>query len=66
MVSSLKYNRNMRNFAVLVLVGALLTLLAGCNTDVSQEDAVEKQDEIESATTDLMGVDEIPAEEQRD
>jgi len=56
----------MRNFAVLVLVGALLALFAGCNTDVSQEEALEKSDEIESATTDLMDVDEIPAEEQRD
>ncbi|MCH8980027.1 MAG: hypothetical protein IH945_12415 [Armatimonadetes bacterium] len=56
----------MRNFAVLVLVGALLALFAGCSTDISQEDAVEKQDEIETAAADSMGVDEIPAEEQRD
>jgi len=56
----------MRNFAVLVLVGALLALLAGCNTGVSAEDTVDKQGEIEDATKELMGVDEIPEEEQRD
>ena len=56
----------MRRLTVLVLVGALMALVAGCNTGVSEKDTVDKQKEIEDATTDLMDVDEIPEEEQRD
>ena len=56
----------MRNFAVLVIVGALLALVVGCGTGVSAEDTADKQGEIEDATTELMDVDEIPEEDQRD
>ena len=55
----------MRNFAVLVLVGALLALLAGCNTGVSAEDTLDKQQEIEEKTEDLLG-EPIPEDEKRD
>ena len=55
----------MRNFAVLVIAGALLALIAGCNTGVSAEDTVDKQQEIEDKTEDLMG-EPIPEDEQRD
>ena len=59
----------MRSLGVLVLVGALLALLAGCNTGVSDQDVrsedQSKGQQIEEATKKLMGGD-IPADEYRD
>lgn len=48
----------MRHLAVLVLVGALLALFAGCST-------ATKQEEIEDATVKYLG-EEIPEDEKRD
>ena len=61
----------MRSLAVLVLVGALLMLSAGCGVatlteeeDIGEQDAVSKQRQIREATEKLLG-GPIPADEQR-
>ena len=55
----------MKSLAVLVLVGALLALFAGCDNGVSEKDTLERQQEIEKATEELSG-GPIPEDEKRD
>ena len=55
----------MRSLAVLVLVGALLALLAGCDAGISEKDTLDKQKGIEKASADISG-GQIPEDEKRD
>lgn len=59
----------MRSLAVLVLAGAMLALVVGCNTGVNDQDVQAddqtKGQQIEEATKEFLG-GEIPAEDYRD
>ena len=55
----------MRSLAVVVLVGALLALVAGCSSGVSEKDVESKGKQIDDATEEFLG-GPVPDEEQRD
>ena len=58
----------MRSLAVLILAGAVLALVVGCNADEGDEDVEPeeqtKSQQIREATEKLLG-GEIPAQERR-
>ncbi len=50
----------MRSLGVLVLVGALLALLAGCSTEVSEKDVDSDQLDIEVGRKDFVNGESLP------